>query len=127
MHKRSYGILASAAFLTILQGCAWLPQSKLAPVVGSWTNRIGTVWMIKKDGTFDVDLTRGGKRDTWGRYTLEGDTITLTATGGMLPKDCKGDGVYRFQRRGPELSFTLVSDSCELRKRSVLLGWRLRR
>ncbi len=127
MSKRSYRILASAAFLAILQGCAWFPHIKSNPLAGSWANRIGTVWMIKKDGTFDVDLTRDGKRDTWGTYTVDGDTITLTGTGGMLPQDCHGNGIYRFVRSGPELTFTLVSDTCRLRKKSVLLGWRLKR
>ena len=83
--------------------------------------------MIKKDGTFDVDLTRDGKRDAWGKYTIDGETITLSGTGGMMPKDCTGEGVYRFKRSGPELTFTLVHDSCKLRKRNVLLGWRLKR
>ena len=83
--------------------------------------------MIKADGSFDVEMTRNGKRDAWGKYTIEGDTITIAGTGGLMPKDCAGEGVYRFKRSGPELTFTLVRDSCKLRKRNLLLGWRLKR
>ena len=96
-------------------------------VVGTWTNAVGTVWMIKADGTFDVDLTKDGKRDAWGRYALAGDTITLQGTGGMHPKGCKGKGVYKFKRDGDNLRFTLVSDTCKLRKKNVLLGWRAKK
>ena len=119
-------MLASAVLLAVLPGCAWMPHRKSSPLVGTWANRTGAVWMIKDDGTFDVDLTRDGKRDAWGNYTVAGDTMTITSAGGMMPKDCNGDGVYHFKRTGPELAFTLVSDSCKLRKASVLLGWRLR-
>lgn len=92
-------------------------------VVGTWTNALGTVWMIKADGTFDVDLTKDGKRDAWGNYTLAGDTITVWRTGGMAPKGCRGKGVYKFKRNGDNLSFSLVSDSCKLRKKNVLMAW----
>ena len=92
-------------------------------VVGTWTNQLGTVWMIKADGTFDVDLNKDGKRDAWGNYTLAGDTITVWRTGGMAPKGCRGKGVYKFQRNGDNLNFSLVSDACKLRKKNVLMGW----
>jgi hypothetical protein len=96
-------------------------------VAGLWTNQIGTVWMLKDDGTFDVDLTRDGQRDTWGKYTIKGDTITLRSTGGMMPKSCSGNGVYHFKRNGSELSFMLVSDDCKLRRKNILLVWHLKK
>lgn len=126
-NQRVLRMLASALLLAVLPGCAWLSHRKASPVVGTWANRTGAVWMIKGDGTFDVDLTRDGKRDAWGKYTVTGDTMTITGIGGMMPKDCKGDGVYHFKRTGPELAFTLISDSCKVRKANILLGWRLRR
>ena len=79
--------------------------------------------MIKDDGTFDVDLNKDGKRDAWGHYTVDKDTVTIVATGGLKPKHCEGKGVYQFKRTGDSLRFTLVSDDCKVRKKNVLLGW----
>jgi hypothetical protein len=123
----SIQFVAGGILFALLQGCAWFPKSAPPPLVGNWTNAIGTVWMIKDDGTFDVDLTRDGTRDAWGKYTVNGNAVTLVAVGGMKPKGCDGKGVYNFNRNGDELSFTLVSDTCKLRKKNVLLPWRLRK
>ena len=118
--------LASGILIVFLQSCAWLPKPGPPSVVGKWINPIGTIWMIKTDGTFEVDLTRDGQRDAWGEYTVTGRTITLVALGGVKPKDCDGKGIYNFKREGDKLRFTLVSDACKLRKRNVLLSWHLK-
>lgn len=108
----------------LLNACATYPKSGQAALVGNWTNSLGTVWMIKADGTFDVDLNRDGKRDAWGTYMVSGDTMTIHGTGGKVPHGCKGDGVYKFSRADKDsLQFTFVKDSCKLRKKNVLLGW----
>jgi hypothetical protein len=117
-------ILVLGILAVMLPGCALFEREGPAAVVGTWTNDVGTVWTLKADGTFDVDLTKDGKRDAWGKYAVTGDTITVQGTGGMNPKGCKGKGVYKFQRGHDQLHFTLVSDSCKLRKKNVLLGWR---
>jgi hypothetical protein len=129
MHHRHWcRILATAMLLAaIVSGCAWQSRRKASPLVGSWVNRIGTVWTIREDGTFDVDFARIGKGQIVGKYTIEGGTVTLSGVGETLSKDCNGDGVYAFTRSGPELTFTLVRDSCKFRKTNVLLGWRLKR
>jgi hypothetical protein len=125
--RRSIQFLVGGCLLALLPGCAWFQKAGLPPFVGTWTNSIGAVWMIKDDGTFDVDLTRDGQRDAWGKYAVDGDTVTLVSTGGLKPKGCDGKGVYHFVRNGDELTFTLVSDSCKLRKKNVLLPWRLKK
>lgn len=127
LSKPTLRVLTSAILLAFLPGCAWFPHAASSPLAGAWTNRIGTVWTIKNDGTFDVDLTRSGKRDTWGRYTIAGNTITISDLNPKMPKECQGEGVYHFKRNGTELSFTLVHDSCKLRKKNVLLSWRLKK
>jgi hypothetical protein len=119
-------IVATGILLVVVQSCAWLPKPGPPSVVGNWTNPIGTVWMIKNDGTFDVDLTRDGQRDAWGEYTVDGTTITLVTVGGLNPRDCDGSGTYNFKRDGDKLRFTVISDVCQLRKRNVLLPWRLK-
>jgi hypothetical protein len=129
MQKRQFhpAFLGAAFSVLLLQGCAVFHHTKpSSPLAGSWTNQTGTVWTLNEDGTFDVDLTRDGQRDTHGKYTIKGDTITLRSTGGMIPKSCSGNGVYHFARNGSELSFTLVSDDCRLRRKNVLLVWHLK-
>src|SRR5438552_312261 len=103
---RSTQLFLSVILLALLPGCAWFQwfqKSTRSPLVGSWTNPIGTVWMIKSDGTFDVDLTKDGQRDAWGKYTVAHDTVTLVAIGGIKPKGCDGEGVYHFKRTGDDL------------------------
>jgi hypothetical protein len=117
-------VLAGTA-ITILAACATHPPSVSSALVGTWTNSIGSVWMIKADGTFDVDLKHRGERDAWGTYTVEGDTVTLMRVGGINPKGCNGKGVYKFSRPDNDsLQFTLVRDACKLRKKNVTLPWR---
>jgi hypothetical protein len=128
MHtKRWNHLVAGAIILALLQSCAWFHKPGPPPLVGTWTNPTGTLWMIKADGTFDVDFTKNGQRDAWGKYTVDGDTVTLVAVGGMKPKGCDGEGIYNFKRNGNALSFTLVNDTCKLRKKNVLLPWRLKK
>jgi hypothetical protein len=122
--ETSLRIVLVGLVLALLGACATYPKSGQAALVGTWTNSLGTVWMIKADGTFDVDLDKDGKRDAWGTYAIGGDTITLMRTGGVKPKGCDGKGVYRFNRSDKDsLQFTLVSDACKLRKKNVRLGW----
>jgi hypothetical protein len=121
---RSAMILACALFFS---ACAMFhPRIGRDALVGTWTNILGTVWMLKSDGTFEVDLDHNGQRDAWGKYTVSGDTITLLRVGGIRPRQCDGKGVYRFTRTNDALQFTLVSDDCKLRRKNVLLRWTLK-
>ena len=118
-------IVLSGALLVMLNACATYPKSGASALVGTWTNSMGTVWTIKADGMFDVDLNHDGKRDVWGKYTVAGDTVTLRDTSGHAPKGCNGPGVYKFNRSDKDaLQFTLVSDKCKNRKQNVPLGWK---
>lgn len=122
--QRSIQFLLGGTFVALLAGCAMFEKMGKPAVVGTWTNPAGTVWTIKADGTFDVDLDKDEKRDVWGNYALQGDTMTMQGTGGTNPKGCKGKGVYKFKAGHDKLDFTLVSDTCKLRKKNVLMGWR---
>ena len=102
------------------------PRAGRDVLVGKWSNTLGTVWTIKANGTFDVDLNHNGQPDAWGKYTISGDTITLLRTAGINPKHCDGQGVYRFSRSSNTLRFALVSDDCRLRRTNVLLPWALK-
>jgi hypothetical protein len=121
---RSLQIVFAATLLAVFAGCAMFEQTGPSALVGTWTNPMGTVWVIKADGTFQVDLMHHGKVDAWGTYTVQGDQVTLQRTGGIAPKGCRGPGVYRFKRTDDGLMFTLVSDKCKLRQKNVLQPWK---
>jgi hypothetical protein len=122
--QHPFRIILAGGLLLLLAACATYPKTGQAALVGTWTNSLGTVWTAKADGTFDVDLNKDGKRDVWGKYTVDGDTITIQETGGKHPKGCKGPGVYKFTRPDKDtLQFTLVKDACKLREENVLAGW----
>ena len=118
-------ILSSVAAL-ILEACATAPTAGVAALSGTWTNSLGTVWTMRADGTFDVDLNHDGKRDAWGMCTVEGNTVTVSRTGGINPKGCEGKGVYHFTRTKDQLHFTLVKDACKLRVKNVTKDWHLK-
>jgi hypothetical protein len=110
--------------IAILGACATHPPFGASPLAGTWTNSLGTVWTLKADGTFDVDLKHHGQRDAWGTYTVAGDTVTLMRVGGINPKGCEGKGVYKFLRPDKDsLRFTLVSDGCKMRRKNVTQPW----
>jgi hypothetical protein len=115
-------ILLGACANVSPDGHPWITGISAAPraLVGTWTNSLNTLWTIKSDGTFDVV---NPKRHIWGKYTVAGDTVTIQETGGKTAKGCRGPGVYKFNRTGNTLAFTLVNDSCGERKRNVLLAW----
>ncbi|HET9418480.1 MAG TPA: hypothetical protein VFO30_03990 [Chthoniobacterales bacterium] len=122
----SFRMFMGAVVMSALAACATHPMLLRPPLIGTWTNSLGTVWMIKADGTFDVDLNHHGQRDAWGRWSVTGDTVTLVRVGGIRPKGCDGEGVYHFMRSGDTLRFRLVSDACKLRRKNVLLAWHRR-
>jgi hypothetical protein len=123
--QRLSRILAAGSFLVLLNACASYPKSGSEALVGTWTNSVGTVWIIKADGTFDVDLDKDGKRDAWGKWSVKNDAMILVRKGGIKPKGCDGKGIYRFNRpTGDTLQFTLVEDKCKLRIKNMTLPWK---
>jgi hypothetical protein len=121
---RSPEILIAVAIVMALDACAMFPHSGPSALVGTWTNPAGAVWTIRENRTFDVDLDKDGKRDAWGKYSVDGDIVTLIGTGGFMPKGCREKGLYHFSRPAEDkLQFTLVNDGCKLRRKNVLMGW----
>ena len=110
----------------LLSGCAWF-EKKPSPIAGTWKNALGSVWTLRDDGTFEVDLDKDGKRDAWGKYSIDQETISVQSTGGLMPKGCDGKGVYQFTRTGDELQLKLLSDRCKLRKKNLRLPWKLQK
>ena len=120
-----FKILLGGLAVFLFQACATTaPTTGIAALTGTWTNSLGTVWTMRADGSFDVDLNKDGKRDAWGTCSVEGNTVTIIGTGGTVPKGCaKTRGVYHFTRCKDTLHFTLVKDACKLRVKNVTLDW----
>jgi hypothetical protein len=117
-------IALASAVVVLLHACATVAPTGPAALTGTWTNSLGTVWTMKTDGSFDVDLDKDGKRDAWGQLTVEGNKVTIVGTGGVVPKGCaKKTGVYTFVRSKDTLHFTLVKDGCKEREKNVMLDW----
>jgi hypothetical protein len=119
----SLRITLAGVLLLFLNACATNVPSGQGPLVGTWTNSLGTVWTVKADNSFDV-VAAAPKRHISGNLTVAGDTVTVQETGGKSAKGCEGPGVYKFTRTGDNaLTFKLVSDACKERKKNVLLAW----
>ncbi len=121
--QHSLRIVFAGILILLMGACATVPTSGPAALVGTWTNTLGTVWTVNPAGTFQVDLTKGGKPDVWGHYSVSGNTLTISEVRGKTPKACKHPATYRFNRMGDQLHFTLVSDPCKLRIQNVTQPW----
>jgi hypothetical protein len=122
--QKFFRILFVLGAIAILSGCAMFQESGQSALVGTWTNSLGTVWAIKPDGTFQVALNNSSRVSVWGKYTVTGDTMTIQEVRGKTPKSCRHPATYKFTRNGDMLTFTKVSDSCKLREKNVLAGWK---
>ena len=122
--KKNLSVFLALAAVALLGGCAMFQEHGQSALVGTWTNPLGTVWAIKANGTFQVDLMHKGKADVWGKYTVADDTMTIQEVHGKTPKSCKKSATYKFSRNGDELTFTKVSDTCKLREKNVLQTWK---
>lgn len=89
-------------------------------VVGDWKLQIpdetGSLMNLKvamkADGTFTVDFGGDGVNEIEGKYTVEGDQITIEDLSG--PNACPNQkGIYKFVVAGDTNTFTRVSDPCE--------------
>ncbi len=120
------GAVMAIAMLLFSSCGLFFPENRENVLVGTWRNSLGAVWTIKPNGTFDVDLTQNGRRDVGGKYDLIGDKLILKITSGLRPKGCDGKGIYRFARVHDTLQLTLIQDDCRLRKKNMLLVWKLK-
>ena len=123
--RRQTSVVLGLTAMALLGGCAMFQRTPQNSLVGTWTNPLGTVWALKADGTFEVALNNSNHPSIWGKYTVRDDTLTLTESRGLqVPKSCRGDAVYKFDRDQDKLTFTLVGDKCRLRVKNVLLPWK---
>src|SRR5437667_9825314 len=96
--QRTLEILLAGIVLMLVNACATYPRSGQAALAGTWTNSLGTVWTCRADDTFDVDLSRDGKRDEWGTASVSVKTATIQRNSGINPKGRDGPGIYTCTR-----------------------------
>jgi hypothetical protein len=80
---------------------------------GTWT--IG----LSSPTSGKVKLTWNGERSGGGTYVISGSTITLTPKKGG---QCTGKGKYKFKLSGDKLKFTVIKDSCTVRRDVLTYG-----
>lgn len=69
---------------------------------------------MKADNTYIVDLNNDGTSEVQGKYTVEGDQITMEDTSGEYA--CTGQkGIYKFVIEGDKNTLSKVSDACPIR------------
>jgi hypothetical protein len=118
-------ILLAVIAVLLFQACATTPATTgMSALTGTWSNSLGTVWTMRADGSFDVDVNKDGKRDAWGTCSVTDNTVTIVGTGGVGPKGCTNTtGRYHFTRTKNMLHFTLIKDPCKLRVKNVTMDW----
>ncbi len=91
-------------------------------IVGDWTMQIpdeqGNMFPLKvsmkTNGTYVVDFGADGSSEIEGKYSIEGDKITIEDISG--PNACPNQkGVYTFVVTETTNTMTKVSDACEER------------
>lgn len=76
--------------------------------VGDWyIDEAGWKISFKSDGTYSVDIGVDGKVDVTGKYTTDGDTLTVQDDNG-----CTQAGKYKFGVDGSSMWVNPVSDPC---------------
>jgi len=99
-----------------------LPFTLLAQsaIVGDWSMQMpdgqgGTMTMkvsMNENGTYSVDFGADGSSEIEGKYTIDGNKITIEDTSG--PNACPNQkGVYTFVVTENTNTMTRVSDGCE--------------
>lgn len=111
---------AKIVFLGLLFCLPFSLMAQTATLVGDWKTQIpddtGKLMPVKlsmkSDGTFTVDFGVDGTSDITGKYTIEGEQITIVEVTGSCP-DKKG--IYKIVVTATTFNMNRVSDECETR------------
>ena len=80
-------------------------------VVGDWyIDEAGWKLSFKSDGTYAVDLGVDGTIDITGKYTIDGQTLTIKDDAG-----CTAEGKYKFGLESGSMWVDPISDGCSER------------
>ena len=118
------GPLLLLGLLFALVGCSSFhnPFARDPELVGTWGNRLGSVWIVQTDGTFE--LNHGGRFITRGTYQIHKDKLTLLYTGGKIPWDGHESATYRIKPDKKIVRFVLLHDICAERIVNLSVRWK---
>jgi len=71
-------------------------------------------FILKSDGTYAVDINVDGSIEVTGKYSVDGDTMTVQNDEGC--GCCTEKGIYKFGLENDQLWMDPVEDSCPNRK-----------
>lgn len=95
-------------------------------VVGTWTCGPAAVRM-NADETYQLSLGSGvpglASPDVTGRYSVDGDVLEISDTGGSAACDASLTGTYRFDVDGDTCTFEIISDACAGRRQIASCTW----
>lgn len=94
-------------------------------IQGVWTSSLPDeegnempVTLTFEADTYQADFANDGLIDVKGTYSIEGGNISMQDAAD-IENPCPGVGVYAIEIEGDNMRFALVSDECEIRKRSL--------
>jgi len=110
--------------LLSLVGCSCFhnPFARAPKLNGTWGNRLGSVWVVRSDGTFEMN--HGGRFLTTGTYSIRRHVLTLTYTGGKIPWDGHETATYRIKRDKKIVRFVILHDTCGERIANLSVKWK---
>lgn len=110
--------------LLVLTGCSSLhnPFTHRQNLVGRWENRLGSVWDIRADGTFEMSFK--GRFATRGSYSIHKNQLTLLYTGGKIPWDGRDPATYRIKMDKNVVRFVVMHDICATRIANLSVKWK---
>ena len=120
---------AMVLLLVFLGGCA-----STEPYMGINGNVVGK-WKFKDPGygpqtltfrpdqIYELDADGDGTRDVWGHYRISREWLFLNDVGGDFVLDCAFDGVYLYNVKGHEMTFSVLGDQCPSRNQALSVEW----
>ncbi len=116
MRKSIFSKVLFLGFVVLtMAGCK--PSGPKFPT-GDYIDTEGFFTSFHVDGRMWVrNLNNGEIRTTYGKYSVDGDTITF-ATNALCQQ---GEGVYKWTLDGDRLLFELIEDKCDSRIRALSL------
>jgi hypothetical protein len=114
------GIFAGFFSLALMAGAASAEDFPKGTVSAELN---GDVWTIRFDGAGKYEVKRQGEAVAEGKYKATGERVEFSGERG--PDDQVGK--YKWKLDGKKLTFTLIEDEAEGRKRALTTGtWTLK-
>ncbi len=118
-------MIASSIFTICMMVCGF--SQEISPV-GTWTvstdNGMAKISFLE-DGTYEVDANNDGTIEVYGKYSLEGNQMTVQDTEVSEGNSCSADdkGVYKITMEDGKMISEKVSDDCADRHPDEPLTW----